>query len=36
MNVFDEHETLKQLGEFGLIERIAGLFEPASIRSSRG
>jgi len=36
MNVFDEHETLKQLGEFGLIERIAGLFEPASDKEFTG
>jgi len=26
MNLFDEHETPEELGEFGLIERIAGLF----------
>ena len=26
MNLFDEDETPEELGEFGLIERIAGLF----------
>jgi len=36
MNKFDEHETLKQLGEFGLIEKIAGLFEPGSEKEFSG
>jgi len=30
MILFHNSETLEELGEFGLIERIAGLFEPAS------
>lgn len=36
MSVFGEHETLKELGEFGLIERIAGLFEPDSDKEFTG
>jgi len=36
MNLFDRNETLKELGEFGLIERIAGLFEPDTDKDFTG
>ena len=36
MNLFDSNETLKELGEFGLIERIADLFEPDTDKNFTG